>query len=302
MRVPIVKPPAPLTFKFANPLSVSVVTAPTNLVVLVTYDGDTNAPMVSGSYTVVETVVDANYEAMATNTLVISPVTPIVTNWPAASTITYGQTLASSTLNGGSASVGGTFAWTTAGTTPVAETADQSVTFTPTDTTNYVAVIGATSVTVSQAILPVVLDTSSLSQTYDGTAKSVVVLSPTNRVVVVTYDGVINAPTNAGNYTVVALIDDLNYVGGATNTLVINVPIALNSTNVVASVSGNTLIITWPADHIGWLLQAQTNSLNIGLGTNWVDVVGSAATNSISITLDPSQPVVFYRLRYPSGD
>ena len=285
-----------------SPLSVSVVTAPTNLVVLVTYDGDTNAPMVSGSYTVVETVVDANYEAMATNTLVISPVTPIVTNWPAASTITYGQTLASSTLNGGSASVGGTFAWTTAGTTPVAETADQSVTFTPTDTTNYVAVIGATSVTVSQAILPVVLDTSSLSQTYDGTAKSVVVLSPTNRVVVVTYDGVINAPTNAGNYTVVALIDDLNYVGGATNTLVINVPIALNSTNVVASVSGNTLIITWPADHIGWLLQAQTNSLNIGLGTNWVDVVGSAATNSISITLDPSQPVVFYRLRYPSGD
>ena len=39
--------------------------------------------------------------------------TPTVTAWPAASSITYGQTLASSTLSGGTASVSGAFSWTT---------------------------------------------------------------------------------------------------------------------------------------------------------------------------------------------
>jgi len=35
-------------------------------------------------------------------------------------------------------------------------------------------------------------------------------------------------------------------------------------TNITAVVSGNTLTLSWPADHTGWRLQAQTNSLNHG--------------------------------------
>ena len=66
-----------------------------------------------------------------------------VTAWPTASAITYGQTLASSTLTGGTAS-------TPAGRSPGprqrplpgAGTASQSVTFTPTDTTDYNTVTG----------------------------------------------------------------------------------------------------------------------------------------------------------------
>jgi len=77
--------------------------------------------------------------------------TPTVTTWPTASPIIFGQTLASSTLSGGSPSVGGTFAWTTPGTAPSAGTASQSVTFTPTDTVNYNTVTGSTSVTVNKA-------------------------------------------------------------------------------------------------------------------------------------------------------
>jgi hypothetical protein len=43
----------------------------------------------------------------------VNHATPTVTAWPAASAITYGQTLASSTLTGGTGSVCGTFAFTT---------------------------------------------------------------------------------------------------------------------------------------------------------------------------------------------
>lgn len=76
---------------------------------------------------------------------------PTVSTWPVASTITYGQTLASSTLTGGTASVAGTFAWTTPTAAPSAGTLSESVTFTPADTTDYVAVVGTVAVTVSKA-------------------------------------------------------------------------------------------------------------------------------------------------------
>ena len=61
--------------------------------------------------------------------------------------------------------------------------------------------------------------------------------------------------------------------------------------------SGSTLTLSWPLDHLGWTLQAQTNALGAGLGSDWVDVAGSAATNQWLIPLDPNQPTVFYRLR-----
>ncbi len=75
-----------------------------------------------------------------------------------------------------------------------------------------------------------------------------------------------------------------------------------NPTNITALVSGNMLTLSWPADHLGWRLLVQTNSLAVGLNPNtnaWVAVPGSASVNSESITLDPNQGTVFYRLVYP---
>jgi hypothetical protein len=56
-------------------------------------------------------------------------------------------------------------------------------------------------------------------------------------------------------------------------------------------------LFSWPADHIGWQLQMQTNGN--GLGTNWVTVPGSRQTNQLSVPLDPASPSVFLRLAYP---
>jgi len=75
-----------------------------------------------------------------------------------------------------------------------------------------------------------------------------------------------------------------------------------NPTNILFNVSGSTMAISWPADHLGWILQEQTNSLNVGLvaGTNaWFDLVGSSSVTSTNIVIDPNQQTVFFRLRHP---
>jgi len=68
---------------------------------------------------------------------------------------------------------------------------------------------------------------------------------------------------------------------------------------MLASVSGNQLHLTWPADHTGWILQGQTNTTDSGLGTSWFEVPGSVSVNTMSFTLDPANHSVFYRLALP---
>jgi len=67
-------------------------------------------------------------------------------------------------------------------------------------------------------------------------------------------------------------------------------------TNIMASLSSGNLVLTWPNGQ-GWNLQAQTNTLAIGLGTNWVNVSG--ATSPFTNVMDPANGSVFYRLTYP---
>ena len=76
--------------------------------------------------------------------------TPTLTVAPSASAITVGQALSDSTLTGGSASVAGTFAWTTPSTVPGVGTPSYEVTFTPTDTVNYNTFTTTVSVTVNK--------------------------------------------------------------------------------------------------------------------------------------------------------
>lgn len=69
-----------------------------------------------------------------------------------------------------------------------------------------------------------------------------------------------------------------------------------NPTNITASLSANVLSLSWPADHLGWYLQVQTNSLSHGLGANWVDVPGSSLVTDVTVTIIPTNPAVFYRM------
>ena len=79
-------------------------------------------------------------------------------------------------------------------------------------------------------------------------------------------------------------------------TLRIATGMASNSTNITATVTGGQIILSWPADHTGWYLQAQTNTLGVGLNTNWVSIPNSTSASSYTNIIDPSQGAVFYRL------
>ena len=126
--------------------SVSVSTAPPGLAVNVTYNGSPSAPTNAGSYTVIATVSDPNYEGSATNTLVVEKT---------AATVSLGN----------------------------------------------------------------------LFQIYDGTAHRVSVsTTPSGLAVDVTYNGSPAAPADTGSYTVIGTINEVNYRGSATNTLVISLP------------------------------------------------------------------------------
>lgn len=89
-----------------------------------------------------------------------------------------------------------------------------------------------------------------------------------------------------------------NFNGSAGTLGVVSV-VAIEPTNIVTSITGSDLTIEWPADHIGWRLQVQTNDASVGMGANWVDVAGAVITNSMSLPLDPDNGSVFYRLVYP---
>jgi hypothetical protein len=57
---------------------------------------------------------------------------------------------------------------------------------------------------------------------------------------------------------------------------------------------GNSLQFSWSG---AYRLQAQTSSLNVGLGSNWADYPGG--TNGVTVPIDARQEIVFYRIVPP---
>ena len=155
-----------------------------------------------------------------TVSVTVNKATPTVTSPPSAAAITYGQPLSDSTLDGGEASVAGTFTWTNPATEPNAGTASYAFTFTPNDTTNYQATTGMVSLTVHKAIATITL--GNLNASYDGTAKSPSVsTNPQGLTTSLTYNGESTAPSDQGTYEVVATIDDANFAGTKSELLTI---------------------------------------------------------------------------------
>jgi autotransporter-associated beta strand protein len=97
---------------------------------------------------------------------------------------------------------------------------------------------------------------------------------------------------NFGNYVFVQAAGNATALTITVNTSPVSLTI-----DRIGSASGivpDSVIVSWPADHLGWRLQVQTNSLSSG---NWSDVAGSSATNQIYLTPDAITGI--YRLIYP---
>jgi hypothetical protein len=67
----------------------------------------------------------------------------------------------------------------------------------------------------------------------------------------------------------------------------------------VQNTADNSLTLSWPMTHTGWRLWVQTNAPVAGLGSDWLEVVGAADTNVVTLPMVPGVGSVFYKLTYP---
>jgi autotransporter-associated beta strand protein len=86
------------------------------------------------------------------------------------------------------------------------------------------------------------------------------------------------------------------YLGGTGSLQVI--PLPSSPTNIVFSLSGNLLSLSWPSNYVGWILQ--TNVAGLASPAGWHDVPGSETTNQVTIPVsNPAVSNEFFRLRHP---
>ena len=229
-----------------TPKALAVTTNPVNLAIDVTYSNGTYGPTSTpptngGSYWVLLTINDLNYQSTTTRTLTISkaagsvslsnlnqtytgsPLTPTATTTPPGLAVTWNQT----PTNVGSYSVTATI-----------------------NDTNYQGSANGTLV-IAKATATVTL--SNLTQTYTGSQQPVTVsTSPTGLSVSTIYTGVGGtsygpssvAPTNAGSYNATATVTNSNYQGSATDTLVLaKAPATLTLGNLSQTYNGGSRIV-----------------------------------------------------------
>jgi DNA/RNA endonuclease G (NUC1) len=274
-----------------TPHAVSVTTAPAGLNVVLTYDGASAAPVNAGSYSVVATIDDPDYAGAATDTLSIAK---------APATVTLG-TLAFVYHAGPCA--------TTAMTTPaglnVAITYDGSA-MAPVNVGTYaveasvtdVNYFGATVGTLTIARAPATVSLSDLVQPYDGSPKPVTVTTePAGVTVITTYNGDTAPPTAPGSYVVAATVDDPNYTGAATGTLLVTTTaVVRHAPSINGGLNGSVQVLlpenitlngdAWIA---GDLLVSGTPSVRLNghptyAGT--VDATGAAGSANAVVTLN----------------
>ena len=184
-------------------LPVTYTNSGTNVAVVV---GNQVAIVGAGTCTI--TASDAGNSSYASvtvdHTLTVSPGTPVL-SLPTASGITLGQSLADSTLTGGSASLGGvdvpgTYAFADPAATPGVGVHTADVIFTPMNTANYNTVTGSVNVTVGAAATTTALGSSANPSVAGDWVTFTATVSPSDATGTVVFkDGIVPLATNALN-------------------------------------------------------------------------------------------------------
>ncbi len=198
--------------------SVTVTTAPSGLPTTLTYNGSSSAPTNAGTYNVVATVTDPNYEGSATNTLTITK---------SSATITLGNLSQTYDASSKSATASTTPAGLTVGLTydGSASSPTNAGTYAVVGTINDTNYSGSASGTLEISKATATVQISNLSQIYDGSTKPVTATTtPSGLSVLVTYDRSATAPSAVGTYAVSATVTHSNYQGSASGTLSITAP------------------------------------------------------------------------------
>ena len=193
----------------------SATTLPAGLMVEFTYAGSSNAPIDVGTYAVTGTVNDANWQGTNTGTLVVGKGTATV--WLGNLTQAYDGTARAASATTLPAGLTVEFTYDGATTAP-SSAGSYAVTGSVNDanwqgTNSGTLVIGKAAATVNL---------ESLLHTYDGTPKSATATTaPAGLAVEFTYDGAATAPSHAGRYAVTGTVNDADWAGQSSATLVI---------------------------------------------------------------------------------
>ncbi|MBN06834.1 MAG: hypothetical protein CMM45_03260, partial [Rhodospirillaceae bacterium] len=275
------------------------------LTVIETYAGNTTAPSSAGTYAVVATVDDANYQGTANATLTINraPLTatlgtksisygtaaPAAADW--VSTITYSAFAGSDT-----SSVVDTSSLAVTYNAVVGNVANYTATPAGLAASNYTITHAAGTLAVTKAAATVTL--SDLSQTYDGNTSpaSASAKDSANNALGgvtfgITYDGSTTAPTNAGSYAVVATIDDTNYSGTVSGTLVVQKAAATVTLGALSQTyTGSALAATATTNPAGLdvTFSYSADPVNAGnyTATGTINNTNYAGTASDTLTID----------------
>ncbi len=274
------------------------------------------APTLSGSYTISLSTTDASGSVgvSAAQTIAVKDVTPVIT-WPTPANITYGTALSGTQLDA-SASVAGSFVYSPAAGTVLSAGSGQtlSVTFTPTDTTEYTTATASVSLNVNKAT-PVITWPTPANITY-GTALSGTQLDATASVagtfVYTPAAGTVLSPgatqslsvtftaTDATDYTNATASVSLNVNKGSTATLV--------SSSANPSVSGQSVKFTATVSNASPGNNAVANPMGtvtfydngVSIGTGPLSGTSTdTATLTTSVLSTATHPIT---AQYTSGD
>ena len=231
------------------PLAATATTSPNGLSgVTVTYDGSATAPTGAGSYAVIATLNNQNYEAdNATGTLTISKAAPVMS--ATGNICTYSGTACAG--SGSATGVDGndlgavTLVYTPGGTAPI-NAGSYTVVASIAETANHTAGSSApASITINKAAPTISVSVPSGPVTYDGQTHPASgfaygvggtgdVLSPA---VTFTYNGAADEPVNADTYAVMASFGgNDNYLSATNNSAVI----VISKAAATVSVNGGT--------------------------------------------------------------
>jgi hypothetical protein len=193
----------------------------------------------------------------------------VVSTWPTASSITYGQTLAASILSGGTASVAGSFSFNSPAIVPGAGVYPALITFTPANTANSQTVSGLVNVSVAKA--PLTVKANNATRFYGAANPS--------------FGGTITGVTNGDNITATYVCTATASSQAVTYSIVTSLVDPNNrQTNYTVSVIDGTLTVLPATPTVTW-----TNPAPVTYG-NRLGSVQLNATSSVPGTNVYSPP------------
>ncbi len=277
-----------------DPKPVTVTTDPAGLNVVVTYDGQATVPTDAGSYAVDASIDDPGYSGSASDTLVIAAAPVALTFDNLVQVYDGSEKLV--TVMTVPADLDVVVTYDGASTGPV--DAGSYLVYAEVVDPNYQPVSDSAVLVVEPGQADVVL--TDLVQTWDNDNPLPVTVTtdPTGLNVIVTYDGMLDAPTGVGSYVVFATIDDVNWNGSASGMLVVepvSASITLDGLNQVYD--GTPRVVTAMTDPAGLAVDISYDGLSaaptdVGSYQIVATIVDANHTGSVSDTLVVSRAQV----------